>query len=100
MELEMEFDLATPDVLQALLFQPKPSRKKRGDITATEPIPAEALGEVPAPHKFAARSRRCTCGACVGCKDNARWERIFHEKFADPTYYSRSWARHPSPLNS
>lgn len=31
---------------------------------------------------------RCTCGNCAVCSENARWERIFQEKFADPTYYS------------
>jgi hypothetical protein len=31
---------------------------------------------------------RCRCGVCAGCKENERWERIFAEKFADPTYYS------------
>lgn len=32
-------------------------------------------------------SRRCRCGVCETCVENARWERIFQEKFADPTYY-------------
>ena len=30
----------------------------------------------------------CRCGKCSACKDNARWERIFNEKFADPDYYT------------
>jgi hypothetical protein len=30
---------------------------------------------------------RCNCGTCVTCHDNARWERVFNEKFADPEYY-------------
>jgi hypothetical protein len=29
----------------------------------------------------------CACGACQWCLDNARWDRIFNEKFADPSYY-------------
>jgi hypothetical protein len=33
--------------------------------------------------------RRCQCGQCRGCLDNARWERIYNEKFADPNYYAR-----------
>jgi hypothetical protein len=32
-------------------------------------------------------STRCSCGVCVTCHDNARWERVFNEKFADPEYY-------------
>jgi hypothetical protein len=33
------------------------------------------------------QSRRCECGICARCRDNARWEIIFNEKFADPAYY-------------
>lgn len=32
---------------------------------------------------------RCNCGQCATCQDDARWERIFREKFADPLYYQR-----------
>ena len=32
--------------------------------------------------------RRCRCGVCYSCSENARWERIYNEKFADPAYYS------------
>jgi len=35
------------------------------------------------------RPRRCECGSCAFCIENARWDRIFNEKFADPDYYSR-----------
>ena len=46
------------------------------------------------------RSRLCKCGKCSTCLDNARWERIFREKFADPTYYSRDMLiRFSSPLH-
>jgi hypothetical protein len=34
------------------------------------------------------RKSRCKCGQCRPCLDNARWERIFNEKFSDPDYYS------------
>ncbi len=33
------------------------------------------------------RHRHCTCGTCQWCLDNARWDRVFAEKFADPGYY-------------
>jgi len=42
--------------------------------------------------------RRCQCGHCATCVDNARWERIFQEKFADPTYYERRTIRQWSSL--
>jgi len=43
--------------------------------------------------------RRCGCGRCATCLDNARWERIFLEKFADPTYYQPRPIRQTSPLS-
>ena len=46
------------------------------------------------------RTVRCKCGLCHQCLDNARWERIFAEKFADPDYYSRSVIHRASPLTS
>jgi hypothetical protein len=44
-------------------------------------------------------ARRCRCGNCLACQDNARWERIFQEKFADPDYYKRRLQRRDSSLN-
>ena len=40
----------------------------------------------------------CHCGDCATCLDNARWERIFREKFADPSYYNRQQGRNSSPM--
>jgi hypothetical protein len=43
---------------------------------------------------------RCHCGTCRVCLDNARWERIFREKFATAEYYrSEIRVRYPSPLS-
>ena len=33
------------------------------------------------------KTRRCHCGQCQRCLEDARWERIFNERFADPDYY-------------
>jgi len=41
---------------------------------------------------------RCRCGVCRTCLEDARWERIFREKFADPTYYGDRPPRLSSPL--
>jgi hypothetical protein len=46
------------------------------------------------------RRIRCNCGRCARCLENARWERIFAEKFADPNYYSRPITHTTSPLAS
>jgi hypothetical protein len=43
--------------------------------------------------------RRCKCGTCAFCLDNARWDRIFQEKFADPDYYSRPEVKFGSALS-
>jgi hypothetical protein len=52
-------------------------------------------------HRAAERRRpRCHCGQCRQCLDDARWERIFAEKFADPNYYTRRHVRCSSPLES
>ena len=45
-----------------------------------------------------ARRKNCDCGQCQRCQGNARWDRIFKEKFADPTYYTRLALRHDSSL--
>ena len=47
-----------------------------------------------------AAAKRCKCGHCRQCLDDARWERIFATKFVDPNYYTRSAVRRSSPLTS
>jgi hypothetical protein len=54
---------------------------------------------VRAPHSSSGRSRKhCKCGHCRWCLDNARWDRIFAERFDDPTYYGVLRVRHDSSL--
>ena len=43
--------------------------------------------------------RRCGCGGCKLCVENARWERIFDERFADPDYYGPKLPRVGSTLS-
>lgn len=45
------------------------------------------------------KTRRCTCGKCRTCADNARWEAVFQAKFADPHYYSLRHPKQGSSLN-
>lgn len=56
-------------------------------ISSQEPFTVAACP--PARHKPPIRTRpsQCKCGACERCLDNARWDRIFREKFEDPDYY-------------
>jgi hypothetical protein len=46
------------------------------------------------------RKMRCKCGQCIRCLDDARWERIFADKFADPNYYTHPVTRGGSSLTS
>ena len=41
------------------------------------------------PAAKALNRRSCKCTKCRTCVDNARWERIFRQKFADPDYYTQ-----------
>jgi hypothetical protein len=44
------------------------------------------------------RQRPCQCRLCRACVSNARWERVFNEKFADVEYYGGMRLSHRSPL--
>ena len=55
-------------------------------------------GVLPVAPGPAHRQRPCKCGNCALCRDNARWERIFQEKFADPTYYQERGPKQGSSL--
>ena len=53
------------------------------------------------PVKARRSSGRCHCGQCRNCLENARWERIFQEKFANADYYHHDIRiRYASPLSS
>jgi hypothetical protein len=69
---------------------------------ALAPAPRQAE---PMPQANPAKSRRasgrCHCGQCRNCQENARWERIFQEKFANSDYYHHDIRiRYASPLSS
>jgi hypothetical protein len=65
---------------------------------AARPLPGRAA--VPGKVKLSRTILRqhCACGQCRWCLDNARWERIFNERFADPSYYGTRQPRHNSSL--
>jgi hypothetical protein len=65
-------ELSNSDVIETLYRSPAQPRQ----AVAAPKIPRRAI------------AKRCQCGQCAACRDNARWERIFQEKFADPNYYS------------
>ena len=72
---------------------------ERPDQKLPEPSTARS-GAAKAPAGPRRRRSLCKCGKCGICKDNARWERIFQEKFADPEYYRQPLRiRFSSPLS-
>jgi excisionase family DNA binding protein len=77
-------DLADPPWLDGLLRTAHTEGSPRSQIKKTL---STAMVDQPHPPKT-----RCLCGSCTTCQD-ARWERVFQEKFADPDYYSRSVER-------
>ncbi len=50
------------------------------------------------PTRSNADRRPCQCGVCRVCISNARWERLYNEKFADPAYYSGLRFSNRSPI--
>jgi hypothetical protein len=122
------FELATfGEVLYAFSALRSTSGRRRGTRVVTELLPWEtmpgtapecdALPEprkamLPAPprvepapqvplNKTRRASGRCHCGQCRNCQENARWERIFQEKFANSDYYHHDIrVRYASPLSS
>lgn len=90
-------ELADPRLISQLTeFQERRPRRLTGARRKHKTDGADACGYT-APIQ---KSRRCRCGNCGPCKDNQRWERIFAEKFADPTYYSNLVIRRGSPLHT
>jgi hypothetical protein len=67
-------ELAARSLVEELVGTGRKKPRRRNNSLPLTPAPAH-------------RVRRCACGVCAMCLDNARWERIFQAKFADPTYY-------------
>ena len=83
-------ELSSPELIGSLLALQGAARRARSRRSTSAAIQPSGGG----------RRRNCHCGHCRECQDNARWERIFAEKFADPTYYGRLVTRAESPLSS
>ncbi|MEO8592282.1 MAG: hypothetical protein ABI759_03085 [Candidatus Solibacter sp.] len=82
--------LSTTQTIEALLASiSQPERNPRNRMAAA------VLPRATRPSKLARCPRACVCRMC---SDNARWERIFQEKFADPNYYSDPITRNGSSL--
>jgi hypothetical protein len=91
MELADQFQLTA--LLASSAMQVRRNRPRMNQGTAGVPSACQ-------PRAHNVKQQRCRCGTCAACQDNARWERIFQAKFADPDYYARRVIRHESPLTS
>jgi hypothetical protein len=80
---EESMELADPRLIEELLATharisgARQARKKR-----SAPLAAGMSARCP-------KVKRCHCGSCPRCMEEARWERIFNERFADPDYYKQ-----------
>ncbi len=82
--------------LLAALFE----GEERANPTRCRCRRGQEQAELPSVRGPAGRKRNCHCGRCAECVDNARWDRIFNEKFADPDYYAPRYVRYSSPISS
>src|SRR4051794_10692378 len=79
---------------------------RKGRVSQNGSAPRAAYGGRPSSGKSgwkiraASLQRRCKCRTCPRCLDDAKWERVFNEKFADPDYYRASQTRNGSSLSS
>jgi len=73
-------ELADPRLIEELLAvharvaRGRPARRKQSLLVKVSMVRSPKV-------------RRCHCGACPRCREEARWDRIFNERFADPDYY-------------
>lgn len=63
----------------------------RGRPSHRKQISSAKVSMAPCP-----KVKRCHCGVCPRCREEARWNRIFDERFADPDYYKER----PTPFGS
>jgi hypothetical protein len=71
-------------------------------VIEDRPQDAESISSSQSAPALLIPQRHCAsgkCGRCWRCLDNARWERIFNEKFADPDYYTATATRNGSSLS-
>jgi hypothetical protein len=84
-------ELTSPESIRALIAS-------FADLEKRVPQRHGSLDVSRSPRRHQRMTRHCS--HCQLCLDNARWERFFAEKFADPTYTSGRVTRMASPLTS
>jgi hypothetical protein len=90
----MEAELVSSTVIESYLRSLNSSRQRQPKVRLRGGMPTSSRRAV------SRKQNRCACGVCPSCLENARWERIFSEKFADPNYYRARPTTLGSSLNS
>jgi hypothetical protein len=90
-EESMELELSQVNVIEQLLA----GSRTPAIVTRSQ---GTAIGARPIHLPKRLKMSRCRCGVCRTCTEEARWEKVFREKFADPTYYGDRPPRFSSPL--
>jgi hypothetical protein len=85
-------ELADPRTVAELFAEH--ARIQRGRPSGRRPGQRQA--STPRVNAPCPKVKRCHCGQCFRCQEEARWERIFNERFADPEYYKER----PAPFGS
>lgn len=89
-------ELASSEMIRVLLDSATTAAPRRN---STRNNPRRIICAAKAP-RATQRKVRCTCGHCKQCVEDARWDKIFADKFEDPDYYSRPALHITSPLES
>jgi hypothetical protein len=92
-------ELTDSATVHAFIAANQPRRRRRASPRMPVLRPTERAPYC-APAAKSNGKRNCRCGLCGDCIENARWERVFQAKFADPNYYGGLRMRNESPLNS
>ena len=85
----MTVELAAQEIIEHLLKPPKRGARSAGRARRELAVEEKRI-----------RDKRCACGGCRSCQEAARWERIYRDRFEDPTYYEGPAVRFSSPLES
>jgi hypothetical protein len=92
-------DLAKDRAIEAILNGMAQRRRRAPKAAGNTPATLSPRSQPVAPFPARRNPHRCNCGTCKICEDNARWERVFNEKFADPDYYAARPIRQGSSLS-
>jgi hypothetical protein len=91
-------ELADPRMLAELIAAHVRMSGGRSSHRKQAPVQARMTMTASPTQQSSPKSKRCHCALCPRCREEARWERIFKERFADPDYYKERPARFGSSM--